>query len=131
MIQNLKDYRVVKGYDVVSYFIGKPMMGKSEISTVYKGGTYQFATEENKKTFLENREKYRPAYGGFCAIAMTEGSTVDAHPEAYIIQDGRLLMFYAIKIAGFLFQDTRTQWEAQPQEFLKTADAVYKKLSEE
>lgn len=129
MLQNLKDYKMLRGYDVVSYFEGKPVLGDPSITTVYKGAVYQFATEEHKKMFLENPDKYRPAYGGFCAIAMTEGSTVDAHPEAYLVQDGRLFVFYAVKALGKLWQDTRTQWVAKPFEHAKTADSVYEKLS--
>ena len=129
MLQNLKDYKILRGYDVVSYFDGKPMLGNPSINTLHKGAVYQFITEQHKKLFLENPEKYRPAYGGFCAIAMTEGSTVDAHPEAYIVQNGRLFVFYAVKALGKLWQDTRIQWVPKPFEHAKIGDTVYEKLS--
>ncbi len=130
MLQNLKDFKVVRGYDVVSYFSGKPIMGDPVINTTYKGGVYQFANVANKNEFLAHPDHYMPAYGGFCAIAMTEGSTVDAHPESYIIQDSRLLMFYATKFLGFFLVDTRRQWRAKPAEFLKIADEIYTQLSQ-
>ncbi len=129
MLQNLKDYKIVRGYDVVSYFDGKPKIGNFNTNTTYQGGVYQFSSEENRKKFLENPEKYRPAYGGFCAIAMTEGSTVDSNPESYIIQDGRLLMFFATKFLGSFIIDTRRQWRKDPKNFLTLADKVYTELS--
>lgn len=128
MLQNLKDYKIVRGYDVVSYFDGRPKIGKQNINTTYQGGIYQFSNEENRKKFQDNPEKYKPAYGGFCAIAMTEGSTVDANPESYIIQDGRLLMFFATKFLGFFIVDTRRQWRKDPKNFLPLADKVYSEL---
>lgn len=114
---------------MVAYFSGTPQKGSPDIATTYDGVTYQFATPANRDAFLANPEKFRPAYGGFCAIAMTEGSVVDAHPEAFLIQDGRLLLFYALKFAGIFWDDTRRQWKKDPQKFLVLGDEVYKKFT--
>ncbi len=128
MLQNLKDFKVVRGYDVVSYFSGKPTQGDPNINATYKGGVYQFADVANKNEFLAHPDQYVPAYGGFCAIAMTEGSTVDAHPKSYTIQDGRLLMFYATKFLGIFLVDTRRQWRKNPHGFMVIADKIYAEL---
>ena len=119
MIQNLKDFVAVKGYDVVEYFKSGPKKGNENIQTDFKGGKYFFSSEENKAEFLKNPEKYIPQYGGFCAIAISEGSIVDAHPEAYKIQDDKLLLFYADKKLGFLLNDTRKEWDEKGAEKLK------------
>jgi YHS domain-containing protein len=124
MIKNLKGNMAVGGYDVVSYFQDGPKKGDKNLSAEHEGAVYRFSTEENKKVFTENPEKYMPAYGGFCAIAMSEGSVVDAHPKAYIIQEGRLLMFFAL--TDFLFSDTRKQWRKKgPEKLMLDADEVY------
>lgn len=129
MLQNVKNFRAAAGYDVVSYFSGTPLKGKESIATTFNGAEYLFVIEENKKTFLQNPEKYVPLYGGFCAIAMSEGSTVPVHPLAYLIQNDRLLLFYAIRVFGIFVDDTRRQWAKDPERFFVLAGEVYQKLN--
>ena len=83
---------------------------------------------KNKEIFEANPEKYAPAFGGFCAIAMSEGSTVEINPKAFVIQNDRLLLFYAKRVAGQFVIDTRTQWAQDPDKFFALAESVYKKF---
>jgi YHS domain-containing protein len=107
------------GYDPVSYFPaggGKPLPGRSGLEAAQGGLVYRFATEENREAFKKNPERYAPAYGGWCAWAMAAGETSPVDPESFLIQDGRLLLFYA----GFLADD-RAQWLAGNPVALKAA----------
>jgi hypothetical protein len=125
VVSNLtKDGVVLKGYDAVSYFnSGKPLKGLPNISTQFNEGIYWFANEANKTEFLKDPKKYEPQFGGWCAFAVADSkSKVEVDPESFLIQDGRLLLFYN----GF-WGDTRNKWEhtknKDPKTFLKDADA--------
>jgi len=125
MIKNIKAGIALGGYDSVSYFQNKkPIKGSQDIVTDYEGAKYQFSSQENKEIFLQNPEQYIPSYGGFCAIAMSEGSVVDANPKSYLIQDNRLLVFFAT--GPFMIINTRNQWmKKDGVKLMKDADEVY------
>lgn len=93
---NLDESRVIlKGYDAVSYFDGKPVAGKESLSVDRGGIVYRFANESNRKRFQESPEKFIPTYGGWCATAMADGGRkVDIDPLNYKVTDGRLFVFY-------------------------------------
>jgi YHS domain-containing protein len=87
----------VDGYDPVSYFLpsNSPTKGKSEIAFTYKGIKYLFSSEENRKKFQDNPEKYEPEFGGWCAYAMGEnGDKVEIDPKRFKIVNGKLNLFY-------------------------------------
>ena len=107
---------VVNGYDVVSYFSeSEPVKGKQSISTDYQGLLIYFSSEENKRKFLDDPEKYLPKYGGWCAYAIgNSGKKVDVDPFSYSIKNGELYLFYKS-----YFNDTREKWIQNHKE-LKT-----------
>lgn len=113
---------LIDGYDPVSYFDGNPQKGKSEIYVSIEGRKVLFASEENKKEFINNQEKYFPEYGGWCAIAMVDGSFVIPDYSLYKIQDGRLL-FFSVRA----FFNGLTEWEKNPKSNLVKADGNYMK----
>ena len=119
-----KDGLALKGFDPVSYFQkAGPVKGDPKFKVVDDDGTYQFTSEENKKAFLADPKKYRPQFGGWCAYAVADSkSKVDIDPKSYLIQDGRLLVFY-----NGLWGNTQKKWQTtkdkSPQAFLKEADA--------
>jgi peroxiredoxin len=55
-----------------------------------------------------------------------KGEKVEVDPKSFVIQDGRLLLFYKD-----LFTDTRKDWLKKQAEYLPKADASWKKLSGE
>ncbi|MFT5051705.1 MAG: YHS domain-containing protein [Chlamydiales bacterium] len=121
-----RDGLAIAGYDPVSYFEGgasKPQRGKPEHSLLERGVTYRFATAENLELFKSTPGKYEPAYGGWCAYAVAKGSKVEIDPRSFLIQDGRLLLFYK----SFL-NDTRKTWGKTPGEFGVHADEYWAKL---
>lgn len=112
---------LLDGYDPVAYFIsGKPTPGEPEITHLYEGRIIRFASEENRKLFLDNPGKYFPAYGGWCAIALVDGLFVVPDYTLYKIQDGQLL-FFQIKA----FFNGKTLWEKNPGPNKLKADSNY------
>ena len=83
----------VNGYDLVSYFNAKrPVRGNGNYVSEHDGVTYLFSSEENKKTFDKNPDKYIPAYNGWCAYGVSVGKKFSADPEVWEIVNGRLYL---------------------------------------
>jgi peroxiredoxin/YHS domain-containing protein len=120
----------IQGYDPVAYFPeggSAPAKGNASISTTYQGVTYNFASTAHRDAFLANPARYEPAHGGWCSWAMREGDKVDVDPKTYIVNEGRLFLFY-----NGLLGNTRTKWLAKNQaDEAKEADTQWKKLSGE
>lgn len=110
---------ILQGYDAVSYFkSSEPQKGDPKISATYDGAIFQFASNVNKQEFLRDPKKYAPQFGGWCAYAVADSkSKVDVDPKSFLIQDGRLLLFY-----NGVWANTRKKWQKDPKSFLKTAD---------
>lgn len=87
------DGTAIHGYDPVAYFTeGRPTRGSERYSYTWQGAEWRFASEENRRLFEADPERYAPQYGGFCAFAVSRGGTADIDPEAWSIVDGRLFL---------------------------------------
>ncbi|MEM8757016.1 MAG: YHS domain-containing (seleno)protein [Planctomycetota bacterium] len=98
----------LRGYDPVAYFPeggGKAKRGNERISVNYRGVNYNFTSREHRALFTANPSRYEPAYGGWCAWAMSTGGKTEIDPKNYIVKNDRLFVFYK----GF-FADTRKDW---------------------
>ena len=91
---NLAQNLAVHGYDVVAYFSGVAAVGDPALSAEHNGAVYYFASQENKEQFEGNPAQFVPAYGGWCAYAMSEGKQFDIDPRSFKIVDGHLYLFY-------------------------------------
>ena len=102
----------IQGYDPVSYFVGKgePAKGSKDFELVHRGVRYRFSSQTNLDLFKKSPSKYEPLYGGWCAFAMATGDKVKIDPKAYLIEDGKLLLFYR-KSGLFGTNDTRKPWK--------------------
>ncbi len=98
----------IQGYDPVTYFSGQPTKGNSEIVSQHEGATYYFISEENKAKFESESTMYAPQYGGFCAVAISEGKTFPIDPHTYKVSDEKLYLFYNGKLGN-----TKPQWESE------------------
>ncbi len=120
----------IDGYDPVAYFPEagvKPTKGKKSITLDYKGVTYRFASEDNKATFVTNPQKFEPAYGGWCAWAMSKGSKTEINPKYFIVKDDRLFLFYK-----GVFGNTKEDWQkGDHAELSTTADSEWLSISGE
>ena len=111
------------GYDPVAYFTdGKPMRGSGYHVTVHDGVTYVFTTEEHKKMFEANPQKYLPAYGGYCAYGVAVGKKFVIDPEAWKIVDGVLYLN--------LDKDIQRKWAKDIPGYIKKAEANWPKIKD-
>ena len=120
----------LEGYDPVAYFDvggGKPTKGDKRREVVHRGVRYRFSSDENRDLFLAAPARYEPAYGGWCAWAMADNDKTEINPRAFLIENGRLLVFYD----GF-FGDTRKKWLAKGGDALRpSADTSWMGMSKE
>lgn len=116
---------LVEGYDVVSYFQGKPTEGNKKYSTTFKGVKFKFSSQQNLQTFLKNPTKYIPQYGGYCAYAVAEKKTkMDIDPDVYEVRDGKLYLFYSS-----WFSSKLTDWqEGDTKKLQAKGDKNWKEL---
>lgn len=115
------------GYDLTSYFEGKPILGKSDHSYTFEGLNLRFTSQENLKRFKADPEKYMPALGGWCATALVYDKLVEPNYQYFKIQDDQLLFF---EVRGFF--NGLTQWEKDADYNAVVAGAAYKaKLEDE
>ena len=93
----------IRGYDPVAYFTaGEPTKGNDQYTFEWEGGTFKFASAENLDLFKSEPMKYAPQYGGYCAYAVSKGSTASTEPDAWTIVDGKLYLNYNL--------DVRKRW---------------------
>ena len=97
--QYIKKGYAVSGYDTVAYFtLGKATKGDKSIEAEWNGAKWLFASEEHKQLFLDNPEKYAPAYDGHCAYAAGVNQKASAKPTLWSIENDRLFLNYNKKI---------------------------------
>lgn len=98
----------IQGYDPVAFFTQhKPVKGNPQFQSQYHGGTYYFASAEDKAMFDANAEKYEPSFGGFCAYGVSRNKLVEIDVEAFQIVDGRLLLQYSKGVQKDFNKDTQ------------------------
>jgi YHS domain-containing protein len=111
------------GIDPVSYHNqGGPTPGNATIACEYKGITYRFATPENRRRFAEDPEKFLPAVGGWCVLAMARGEQVEVDEATFVIQNGRLYLFYK-----GIYGDSRAEFQADSAAIITAAEANWKR----
>lgn len=88
------DQIAISGYDPVSYFDGQPQQGDAALTSTYNDAVYQFANADNKAKFDASPEAFAPQYGGWCAVAASEGKYFPVNPETYEVSDNKLYLFY-------------------------------------
>ncbi|MCA6075636.1 YHS domain-containing (seleno)protein [Fulvivirga sedimenti] len=113
----------IKGYDPVAYFTeSKPVKGKEQFKLVWNNATWYFASQEHKEQFLENPEKYAPAYGGYCAFGVAGGYKVKTEPEAWAIVNGTLYLNYDLGVQKEWNEDRKTNIEKADKNWASLKD---------
>lgn len=118
--EKLGETLAVRGYDVVSYFVGDmtPVEGSEEFTVRYNGYDYRFASKENADLFVADPAKYAPAYGGYCAWAIGANDRLaPGDPNVYEIVDGKLYLNFS--------EDVQAKWEKDIPGFIKSGDVNY------
>lgn len=86
----------VSGYDPVAYRSlapGDPAVpGHPDITLDWNGGTYAFATEDNRAAFEADPAAYAPAFDGHCVFAASRGYKAAGHPDIWEVLDGVLYL---------------------------------------
>ena len=121
----------IKGYDPVSYHLGKPQKGKNSLTFQHKVVLYLFATKENRSLFEKNPSRYEPAYGGWCAWAMLEGDKVDFNPKRYKIINGKTYLFYHGLFGNTLEKWNRLSKKESEVDMIKRADKHWQRIMSE
>ena len=102
-----------------------PTEGQKKFTATFDGVKYKFSSESNLNKFKRNPDKYVPQYGGYCAYAIAfKSEKVSINPETFLIDDGKLYLFY-----NAWGTNTLKLWnETNSLKALKLADANWKKL---
>lgn len=112
----------LRGTDVVGYFTeGRVVRGQAQHAAEWGGVRWHFANAENRARFLAEPSAFAPAYGGFCAWAVSQGYTAPTDPAAWRIVDGRLFLNYD--------QNIQRRWERDIPGFIALGDTNWPRLS--
>lgn len=123
-VNKTPDGVAIKGYDPVAYFTdSKPVKGGKDFEYVWMGAKWRFSTAGHRDLFIKNPDKYAPKYGGYCAYAVSRGTTADIDPAAWSIVDGRLYLNLNKKV-----QD---KWSEDIPGYIKKADRKWPKILKE
>jgi len=110
----------VGGYDVVSFFSGKPRIGQNKYSTEFNGADWKFSSQANLDLFNTNPEAFIPQYGGYCAWAAAKGKLAKGSPKFWRIRDGRLYLKFNGRI--------QKQWDRDVSGFISKANRNFPNL---
>jgi len=119
-----EDGVAIRGTDPVAYFEeGRPVPGRPEFAFTWDGATWRFASAANRDRFAASPERYAPAYGGFCAWAVSQGYTAPTDPRAWRIVEGRLYLNYDLSV--------QRRWERDIPGNIARAETNWPRLARE
>ena len=96
----------LRGYDPVAYFVAaRPQKGQAQYSYEYKGSKFYFASDANRRAFMQSPDKYAPQFGGYCAYGTSQGYKVSTQPDAFAIVKDKLYLNYDKKVQTIWQQD--------------------------
>lgn len=92
---NIDDSHIaLQGYSPVSYLdLGIAQKGVKEHKATYKGINYYFTSDEQKKAFNKDPERYLPQYGGYCAFGVYAGAKFRPDPNKFVVSDDKYFLF--------------------------------------
>jgi hypothetical protein len=86
----------IRGYDPVAYHTqSKAVEGKRAFTHNWMNADWRFASAKHRDLFAANPEIYAPQYGGWCAYAVSQGSTAPIDPQAWRVVDDKLYLNYS------------------------------------
>ncbi len=111
----------IKGYDPVAYFTDSAAVeGEKSFTHEWQGAEWRFASARHRDLFAADPEKYAPQYGGYCAYAVSKGSTANIDPEVWKVWEGKLYLNYSKSIGE--------KWLADIPGHVATADENWPRL---
>ncbi|MFW8594720.1 YHS domain-containing (seleno)protein [Cribrihabitans neustonicus] len=83
----------IGGYDVVAFFErGEARRGRRGNAVMWKGVIWRFSSARNQALFEANPRAYAPAFGGYCAYALSQGRLRRGDPRIWTIFSGELYL---------------------------------------
>ncbi|SES15828.1 hypothetical protein SAMN04490244_106197 [Tranquillimonas rosea] len=83
----------IGGVDPVGYFReGRVVQGAPEIAVMWRDAIWHFASAETRMAFENDPRRFAPAYGGYCAYAVSENYLAPIDPSAWTLHEGRLYL---------------------------------------
>lgn len=110
----------VGGYDITTYFDNNLLKGTKSIKTTFEGVIFYFVNQANLDKFKNSPQKFIPAYGGWCAMALCQNKLVEPNPKLYSIIDDKLHLF-EVKV----FYNGKAEWFKNPEDNKNLADKKY------
>ncbi|WP_207102151.1 YHS domain-containing (seleno)protein [Paracoccus shandongensis] len=106
------------GFDAVGLLqSGRPVPGRGDIATMWKGKVWHFASEENRSRFESDPRSFAPAFSGLCPVALAEGRRVSGDPRHFVVIGNRLYLLRSDRSAQ--------QLRRRPQEILARAGRIW------
>ena len=112
-----RDNVAVGGYDVVSFYSGKPIEGQKGIVYNHLGADWRFSNQANLDLFKTNPDAFIPQYGGYCAWAVANGKLAKGSPKNWHVRDGKLYLNFNARI--------QERWERNIPGFITSADQAW------
>ncbi|MCZ0960320.1 YHS domain-containing (seleno)protein [Paracoccus benzoatiresistens] len=108
----------IDGFDAVGFVqSGRPVPGRGDITTMWKGQVWHFASEENRDRFESDPRSFAPAFGGLCPLALSKGRRVPGDPRHFVVIGNRLYLVGSDRSAREL--------RRAPQEILARARQIW------
>jgi len=108
----------IGGWDPVSYHLSSgPVKGDKNISYLWQGAEWHFASEENRRRFIADPQEFAPQYGGYCANGLSDQHVIRGNPEIYYLSEEGLFFFFS--------QRGRDSWIRTPEAKKARADAFW------
>lgn len=105
----------INGYDPVAYFTQqKAVEGNAKHALKWKGATWHFSSAQNKAMFEATPTKFAPQFGGYCAYAVSYGSTATTEPTAWSIVKNKLYLNYSVGV--------KRRWDTDQKGYIKKAN---------
>ena len=83
----------LEGYDVVAYFTDQqPVKGSDAYTSVWQGVTWKFSSAAHRDLFNSDPQHYAPQFGGYCAYAVSLGTTAHGDPNQWAVVHERLFV---------------------------------------
>jgi YHS domain-containing protein len=114
----------IEGFDPVAYFIDREaVLGSADFEASQAGAVWRFHNEGNRASFVAHPEVYGPQFGGYDPVDVARDVTFAGNPRFWVISGERLYLFG--------LEAHREEFAADPEEFLRRAQARWPKLEQE
>jgi hypothetical protein len=114
----------IEGFDPIAYFVDRhPVLGLPDFEAAEAGAVWRFHNEGNRASFVAHPDVYGPQFGGYDPTDVARGVTFAGNPRFWVIAGERLYLFG--------FEANRDAFAADPQLYLRQANARWPELEQE